>query len=107
VDFNVNVPADLDQLGGNNSHGTVISGEGLIKLGHHPTNGWLLFNHMDQISGISKIQGGLHPGDTATYHHYGPYRLVLLLFNCHLVSPYICYWLHSTIAKVCEIFNNL
>jgi hypothetical protein len=34
----VGVPADLDQLGGDNSHGTLIGGEGLIQLGHDPTD---------------------------------------------------------------------
>ena len=30
VNFYVNVPADLDQLGRDNSHGTVIGGKGLV-----------------------------------------------------------------------------
>jgi len=88
VDFDVNVPADLDQLGRDNSHGTVIGGKGLVKLGHDPTNGWFFLNQMNQVAGIRKIQGGLHPGDTATNYHHGPHRLVPLLFGCHLVSPY-------------------
>jgi hypothetical protein len=32
--FNVEMPADLDQFGRNDSHGTVVGGEGLIQLGH-------------------------------------------------------------------------
>ena len=28
------MPADLDQFGRNNSHGTVIGGKGLVELGH-------------------------------------------------------------------------
>ena len=35
----VQVPADLDQIRRKNSHGTVIGGEGLIKLGHDAANG--------------------------------------------------------------------
>ena len=30
--LNIDVPADLDQLGRDNSHGTVIGGKGLIQL---------------------------------------------------------------------------
>jgi hypothetical protein len=30
----VGVPADLDQLGRDNSHGALIGGEGLVQLGH-------------------------------------------------------------------------
>ena len=35
----VQVPADLDQFRGKDSHGTVIGGEGLIQLGHDAANG--------------------------------------------------------------------
>jgi hypothetical protein len=31
-EFNIEVPADLDQFGRNNSHGAVIGGKGLIQL---------------------------------------------------------------------------
>jgi len=30
MDFNVDIPADLDQFGGDNSHGTIISGKGFV-----------------------------------------------------------------------------
>jgi len=69
--FNVNVPADLDQFGGNNSHGTVIGGKGLVQLGHHPADGAGLFNEVDIKTGIGQIQSGLHSGDAAADHHYG------------------------------------
>ena len=32
--FNVEMPADLDQFRRDNSHGTVIGGKGLVQLGH-------------------------------------------------------------------------
>ncbi len=37
--LDVQVPADLDQFGRNNSHGAVIGGECLVQLRHHPANG--------------------------------------------------------------------
>ena len=32
--FDIQMPADLDQFGRDNSHGTVIGGKGLVQLGH-------------------------------------------------------------------------
>jgi hypothetical protein len=37
--FNIDMPADLDQFGRNNSHGAVIGRKGLVQLGHGPTDG--------------------------------------------------------------------
>jgi hypothetical protein len=37
--FNIQVPADLDQFRRDNSHGTIVCGKGFIKLGHQPTDG--------------------------------------------------------------------
>jgi hypothetical protein len=70
VNIDVAVPADLDQLGGNDSHGAVIGGEGLVQLGHNPANSRPFFHQVDIISGVGQIQGGLHPGDAAPDHHY-------------------------------------
>ena len=33
--FDIDVPADLDQFRRNDSHGTVVGGKGLVQLGHH------------------------------------------------------------------------
>ena len=30
MEFDIDVPADLDQFGGDNSHGTIIGGKGLV-----------------------------------------------------------------------------
>ena len=38
-DLYVGVPADLDQLGRENSHRAVIGGVGLVQLSHVPPNG--------------------------------------------------------------------
>ena len=42
-EFNVQVPADLDQFGRDDSHGAVVGGEGLVQLGHGAPDGWALF----------------------------------------------------------------
>jgi len=48
VELDVDVPADLDQLGRDNSHGTFICGERLVELGHHPADGGRLFHQMNE-----------------------------------------------------------
>jgi hypothetical protein len=47
--FDVQVPADLDQYGGNDSHRTVIGGEGFVQLGHYPANGRGFLEEIDII----------------------------------------------------------
>jgi hypothetical protein len=42
----VDVPADLDQLGGDNSHGTLIGGEGFIQLCHDSADAGGLLHKM-------------------------------------------------------------
>ena len=69
-EFNVEMPADLDQFGREDSHGTVIGGEGLVQLGHDPTDGGGPFHKVDIITGIGQIQCGLHPGNASTDHHH-------------------------------------
>jgi hypothetical protein len=70
VELDIDVPADLDQLGRDNSHGTFVRGEGLVELGHHPADGRRLLHQMNEETGISQVQCGLHAGDAGTdYHH--------------------------------------
>jgi len=70
--LDVGVPADLDQLGRDNSHGTVIGGKGFVDLRHGAANGRAFFHQVDEISRIGQIQGGLHPGDAAADNHHRP-----------------------------------
>jgi hypothetical protein len=69
--LDVIVPADLDQFGRENSHGTVIGGKGLVQLRHHPTDGAGFFDQIHIKTGIGQIQSRLHPGDSAAHHHHG------------------------------------
>jgi len=46
----VQVPADLDQLGGDNSHGAFVRREGLVQLGHPSADRRAFFEQMDEIS---------------------------------------------------------
>jgi hypothetical protein len=76
--FDVKVPADLDQLGGDDSHGTIVGGEGLIELCHYPAYGWQFFHQIDVVAGVGKIEGRLHAGDSASDYHNGAYNLFTL-----------------------------
>jgi hypothetical protein len=69
-ELNVEMPADLDQFGREDSHGTVVGGEGLVQLGHHAANRGRSLHEVDIITGISQIQCGLHPGNAPTNHHH-------------------------------------
>ena len=57
------MPADLDQFGRENSHGTVIGGKGLVELGHMPANTRPFFHQINLEPGSGKVKGGLNAAD--------------------------------------------
>jgi hypothetical protein len=65
------MPADLDQFGRNNSHGTIVGGKGLIKFAHHAAYGGGCLHQVHEVTGVSEIKGGLHTGDAAANDHDG------------------------------------
>jgi hypothetical protein len=67
--LDVQMPADLDQFGRDDSHGTVIGGKRFVQLGHEAADGSGLFQQINVIAGIGKINGRLHAGDAGTDHH--------------------------------------
>jgi hypothetical protein len=38
--LDIDMPADLDQFRGEDSHGAIIRRKGLIQLGHNPSDAW-------------------------------------------------------------------
>ena len=52
----VQVLADLDQFGRDNSHGTVVGWEGLVKPGHQAADGRRPFHQIDIITRIGQIK---------------------------------------------------
>jgi hypothetical protein len=68
--FDVDMPADLDQFGRNNSHGAVIGWKSLVQLRHNATDSRRLFNQMNIKAGIGEIQCGLHTGNAGTHYQY-------------------------------------
>jgi hypothetical protein len=73
----VEMPADLDQFGRDNSHRTIIGGKGFIQFTHHTADGRGLLDQVNQISGFGQVQGRLHAGNPGTHNHHGSINLTL------------------------------
>ena len=90
-DLYIGMPADLDQFGGEYSHGAVVGGESLIKLGHLAANRRRFVNQVDLKARFGKIKGGLNTADPSTDNH-----------NISKMTA------RETFANtVCETFTNL
>jgi len=68
-DLYIGMPADLDQFGREYSHGAVIGGKGLVKLGHMAANGWRFVNQVNLKTRSAKIEGGLNTADPSAHNH--------------------------------------
>ena len=64
------MPADLDQFRCENSHGTIIGGKGLIKLGHMAADARPFLHQVNLKTGRGKIESGLNTADSASNYHY-------------------------------------
>ncbi len=73
--FDVGVPADLDQFGGQDSHRAVIGRKRLVQLGHYTAYRRRFFDHVDVIARVGHVQGGLDAGDAAADNQNRPHRL--------------------------------
>ncbi|MBA7610842.1 hypothetical protein ES703_18056 [subsurface metagenome] len=89
----VQVPGTLDEFGGQNAHGTIIGGEGLVQLGHPATDGWVLVHQIDLEAGIGQVQGSLYATDPSTHYHNRAHlalsggRCLNLILRCHSDFP--------------------
>jgi len=84
--FDVQVPADLDQFGRDDSHGAIVGGEGLVQLGHDPADGSPFLYQIYFIARIGKVKGCLHPGDAAADHHDRAHNILGYEFLVHEVT---------------------
>ena len=84
--FDVQVPADLDQFGRDDSHGAVVGGKGLVQLGHDPADGRAFFHQINLVARIGKVKGCLHPGDAAADHHDRAHNILGYEFLVHEVT---------------------
>jgi len=69
-DFYVWMPADLDQFGRKYSHGAVIGGKGLVKLGHMAPDARGFLNQVNPKTRSGKIKRGLNTADPSTNNHH-------------------------------------
>jgi hypothetical protein len=65
----IGMPADLDQLGCEYSHGAVIGRKGLVKLGHMAPNAWRFLNQVHLKTSSGEIKRGLNTTDSSTNNH--------------------------------------
>ncbi len=95
-DLYIGLPADLDQFGREYSHGAVIGGKGLVKLGHMAPNARRFLNQVNLKAGSGKIKRGLNTADPSTNNHYVSKivvsetftNLLYYLFFFHFLSPH-------------------
>jgi hypothetical protein len=85
--LDIDVPADLDQFGRDNSHRAVVGGKGFIQLGHGPANSRRFFHYINIEPRIGKIQGRLHAGNTAADNHNGSLRRLSKFRRSHNCTP--------------------
>jgi hypothetical protein len=69
--FDVQMPADLDQYRGDNSHRTIIGGECFVQLGHDPADGRRFFEKVYIVSRVCQIQRTLHAGNPTADNQHG------------------------------------
>jgi len=93
-DFDVWMPADLDQFGREYSDGALIGGEGLIQLGHLAANGGAFVNQINFKARIAKVERGLNTADSPTDNHHiaktscrEAFTKLFKLFFFHLLYP--------------------
>ena len=66
------MPADLDQLGREYSHGAFIGRKGLIKLGHMAPDARPFLNQVNLKTIGGKIKSGLNAADPSPHNHNIP-----------------------------------
>jgi hypothetical protein len=86
--FDIGMPADLDQFGSKNSHRTIIGRERLIQLGHGTAYGRGAFHQVDIKPSLGKIQRRLHAGNTSADNHHRSLNPAIGLRRFHDVLPF-------------------
>ena len=67
-ELNIEMTPAFHQLRGENTHGTIIGGKGLVQLRHAPADGGGLFHQADMKTGVGQIQCGLGTGNSAAHN---------------------------------------
>jgi len=88
-DLYVGIPADLDQLGREYSHGAVIGRKGLVKLGHMAANGRRLVHQVNLETRSGKIKRGLNTTDPSSDNHHVSQMALLYETFANLVLNFL------------------
>jgi hypothetical protein len=86
-DLYIEMATKLNELGRKDSHGTIVSGEGLIQLSHDSPDARSLLYHIDEITRFGQIERGLNPGNASSYHHDSA-NLVILCRQCNPIHKF-------------------
>jgi hypothetical protein len=86
-DLYIQMATKLNELGRKDSHGTIVSGEGLIQLSHDSPDARSLLYHIDEITRFGQIERGLNPGNASSYHHDSA-NLVILCRQCNPIHKF-------------------
>jgi hypothetical protein len=60
--INLGMSTDIKQLRRKNSYRAIVSGKGLVQLGHFAADARVLLHQVDLNAHVTQIQGGLHAG---------------------------------------------
>jgi hypothetical protein len=100
--FDVWMPADLDQFGRQDSHGAVIGREGLIQLGHVAPDTRSPLNQVDLKTGCGHVQRGLNPADPAADDHN-----IANLFACGAFTKLFYLFFFQCFIPSLDFFKSL
>ena len=68
-DFDVRMPADLDQFRCENSHRTFVGGKGLVELCHVSADAWRFLDQIDLEASVGKIKRRLNAANPSADDH--------------------------------------
>ena len=83
------MPADLDQFGRKNSHGTIIGRKGLVQLGHGTADRRGFLDQINKEPAIGQIEGGLDTGDATPNYHHHTFNAVIGMDLLHSFAPFL------------------
>ena len=68
-DLYIGMSGAFNELGGFNTHGAIIGGEGLIKLSHLSADGRRFIDQVDLKPRLSQVKCSLYTTDSSAYDH--------------------------------------
>ncbi len=101
----VRMPADLDQLGCEYSHGAVVGREGLVELGHMAADARRFLHEVYLETGGSKVKGCLDSADPSADNHdvskITASSVLTQLLNVVSYRYYVFHFIHLMLRFLC------